>query len=93
MALGIIPPDSEAATGGERVGGMGGGQAPEQKPRPSKSPWLFVGTSLQMGVAIGAGVAGGWWLDQRFGWAPWGVLAGGILGAVVGIYLILKEAS
>jgi F0F1-type ATP synthase assembly protein I len=46
-----------------------------------------------MGISIGLGVAAGWWVDKRFGCAPWGVVSGGVLGTAVGTYYMLKELS
>jgi F0F1-type ATP synthase assembly protein I len=36
---------------------------------------------LEMVVPIGVGVL----LDYNFGWAPWGVVSGAVLGLVVGL--------
>jgi F0F1-type ATP synthase assembly protein I len=58
---------------------------------PPRSPWLFLGTALQMAATIALGVAGGWWLDQRWSWAPWGILGGGTIGMAAGIYYILRS--
>jgi F0F1-type ATP synthase assembly protein I len=35
----------------------------------------------------------GWWLDNKFGWAPYGVLTGLVVGLAAGVrsaYVILK---
>lgn len=32
----------------------------------------------------------GYWLDKKYDWTPWGLLAGLLLGMVVGFYDILK---
>jgi F0F1-type ATP synthase assembly protein I len=37
-------------------------------------------------VAIGGGAWLGYWADQHWGTAPWLLLAGAILGIVVGFY-------
>jgi ATP synthase protein I len=52
----------------------------------------YLGLGLEMAVGIFLGILAGLWLDQRFGWSPWGVLAGAILGLAGGMYLLLKEA-
>jgi F0F1-type ATP synthase assembly protein I len=44
-----------------------------------------------MGAATALGVGLGWWLDERFGCSPWGVLGGGMLGMAVGLYSLLRE--
>lgn len=35
----------------------------------------------------------GWWLDQRRGWAPWGSLAGLLLGTGMGLYRMIRESK
>jgi F0F1-type ATP synthase assembly protein I len=34
----------------------------------------------------------GAWLDRRYGWTPWGVIAGTMIGLAAGLYLLIKEA-
>lgn len=57
-----------------------------------RSQWgqyLGLGLEVMMGVLLGLGV--GWWLDEKFGWSPWGVLVGTMLGLASGMYLLLKQ--
>jgi F0F1-type ATP synthase assembly protein I len=35
----------------------------------------------------------GWWLDRVLGWQPWLMLAGGLLGFMAGLRLLLKSAK
>jgi F0F1-type ATP synthase assembly protein I len=35
----------------------------------------------------------GWWLDQKFGSAPWIMLSGGVFGFAAGLYLMLRAAN
>ena len=35
----------------------------------------------------------GWWLDQRRGWQPWGLLGGLLLGTAVGLYRLIRESK
>ena len=55
------------------------------------------GRGLASGFEIAVGVAVGYfagnWLDQRYGWAPWGVLVGMMLGLIAGAYLLIKEVN
>ena len=49
---------------------------------------------LAFGLAIVIGAAGGWWLDQKFGWRPWGFLGGFAMGLAAGvrnIYVVTKK--
>ncbi len=36
-------------------------------------------------LALVIGTAAGWWLDQRFGWKPYGFFGGFILGLAAGV--------
>jgi len=68
--------------------------AEQPKPPPGKSPMMEglkgVGPYLDLGmtfvVAIGGGAWLGYWADQHWGTAPWLLLAGAMLGIVVGFY-------
>jgi ATP synthase protein I len=57
-------------------------------PRPGR--WIGIGLEIAVGVGLGALV--GWWLDEKFATAPWGVLVGSMLGLAAGLYLLIKEA-
>ncbi len=35
----------------------------------------------------------GWWLDERRGWRPWGLLGGLIVGLTVGLYRLIREGQ
>ena len=68
--------------------------AEQPKPPPEKSrmveglraagPYLDLGMTFV--VAIGGGAWLGNWADQHWGTAPWLLLAGAMLGIVVGFY-------
>lgn len=50
-----------------------------------------LGLSFMFSLVIGVGI--GWWLDNRFGWKPYGFLGGLGLGLAAGVrtaYVILK---
>ena len=59
-----------------------------------KTNW---GQGLAMGFETAVGVAVGYfagsWLDKKFGWAPWGMLLGSMLGLIAGAYLLIKEVN
>jgi ATP synthase protein I len=63
---------------------------------PTETPdsdWgKYASLGLEMFVGVGLGVLGGYWVDKKFGWSPWGVLCGALLGFAAGLYLLLKEA-
>lgn len=54
------------------------------------------GRGLSYGMEIGVGVAvggfGGHWLDHKFGWTPWGLIVGLLIGCFAGMYLLIKDA-
>ncbi len=35
----------------------------------------------------------GWWLDERRGWEPWGLLTGLLAGTAVGLYRMIRESK
>ena len=43
------------------------------------------GLGLSFVFALLIGTFGGWWLDKHFGWAPYGVLAGIVVGLAAGV--------
>ena len=59
---------------------------------PDPSWGKFVGLGLEMAVGVGLGYAVGYWLDQRYGWSPKGVLVGTMLGLAGGMYLLIRTA-
>lgn len=64
------------------------------KKRPDEDPnWgRYLGVGLQMLVGVGLGLVVGRWLDRKYGWEPWGVFAGTMLGLAAGMYLLIKDA-
>src|SRR5205823_3862442 len=52
----------------------------------------YAGIGLQMLVGVGLGYVVGSWLDRKYGWAPWGVMVGSMLGLAGGMYLLIKDA-
>jgi len=62
-------------------------------PKRSEPGWgQYLGIGLEMAVGVTLGYAVGWWLDRKFGWSPWGVTVGSLLGVAAGMYLLIKEA-
>lgn len=51
-----------------------------------------VGLSFVFALMIGVGI--GWWLDQKFGWKPYGFLGGLVFGLAAGVrnvYLVTRR--
>jgi ATP synthase protein I len=65
--------------------------AADDKQSP-ENPWRMAHMGLELAGAALISGAIGWWLDQKFGWSPWGVLTGLLIGCCGGFYLFIKEA-
>ena len=62
------------------------------KPDDSSNWGKHLGHGLQMAVGVALGIVIGRWLDRKFGWEPWGLLACTMLGLAAGMYLLIKDA-
>ncbi|CAN5494711.1 hypothetical protein BH10PLA1_BH10PLA1_20110 [soil metagenome] len=61
-------------------------------PKDNETGWgQFAGIGLQMGIGVALGVFIGNWLDAKYGWAPWGVVVGSMLGLASGMYLLIRD--
>jgi F0F1-type ATP synthase assembly protein I len=69
---------------------MPGTEQPGGKDDPNWGKYAAVG--LQMAVGVALGVIVGNWLDKKYGWEPWGLLVGTMLGLAGGMYLLIKDA-
>jgi hypothetical protein len=65
-------------------------EPPERDARPPRNPWTYVNAGLQFAVTVGLGAGLGWWLDQRYGWEPWGTAGCGFLAVVLAVYHLLR---
>ena len=54
--------------------------------------WKYLGLGTQLTATVVLFVGAGWWIDAHFGCSPWGILVGGVLGIVAGLYQFLKAA-
>ena len=62
-------------------------------PGASSPSWLrYAGLGLELAGTVAVLTLAGWWLDGRFGTAPWGVLAGAVLGLSAGMYNLGRRA-
>jgi F0F1-type ATP synthase assembly protein I len=75
--------------------------APERDSNPDSSDkkagnnadlWRFFGSGMQLAATVGLFALLGWWLDGKFGWTPWGLVACGSFGTLAGLYHFLKGA-
>jgi F0F1-type ATP synthase assembly protein I len=67
-------------------------QMAEKPPVEDPSWGKHLGVGLQMLVGVVLGFVVGNWLDKKYGWAPWGVMVGSMLGLASGMYLLIKDA-
>jgi F0F1-type ATP synthase assembly protein I len=54
------------------------------KPLGPRELGFYVALS-QVGLEMAVPPAVGLWLDKQLGWAPWGVIGGGLVGFMVGM--------
>ncbi len=56
--------------------------------------WIRQGTIvLEFLGCLGLCGYGGYWIDRRWGAAPWGLLGGLLVGMGAGLYLMIREAA
>lgn len=65
-------------------------------PSGSQPDQRFLLRYAGLGTEFVAGMLGcvalGWWLDSRYGWSPWGVLVGSIVGLVGSMTNLIRRA-
>jgi len=75
--------------------GSGGGGEPSRgdwtRPLREAAPYLGIGISFAASVLLGLGL--GYWLDRRFGTAPWLFLVGAMFGLCAGFLQFYKTVT
>ena len=62
-------------------------------PGGSDSPGMrYAGLGIELAATVGLLALLGWWIDGRFGTAPWGVLLGALLGLAGGMTHMVRVA-
>lgn len=62
-------------------------------PVGSGSPGMrYAGLGIELVAAVGLLSLLGWWIDGRFGTAPWGLVVGALLGLVGGMANLVHTA-
>jgi F0F1-type ATP synthase assembly protein I len=55
--------------------------------------WVrFSGVGLELAGAMAGLAFIGYWIDRKFGTAPWGILGGVVFGLVGGLYNMVKQS-
>lgn len=55
--------------------------------------WIrYSGVGLELAGATAGLALLGYWIDSRYGTAPWGILGGFVIGLVGGLYNLVKES-
>ncbi len=72
------------------TGGSKGAPGPKGEGRADYSSLALASTAT---AELVAPVLLGVWLDHQFGWAPWGVAVGGVVGFVGGITHLMMIAN
>ena len=62
------------------------------KPLDPKEMGFYISLA-QVGMEMAVPPAIGVWLDSRFGWQPWGVIVGAVLGFTAGILHLIQLVS
>jgi F0F1-type ATP synthase assembly protein I len=61
-------------------------------PADNDANWgKYLGIGLEMAIGALLGYFVGRWLDNRYGWSPWGVMIGSMTGVAAGMYMLIKE--
>ncbi len=51
----------------------------------------YLGWGMEIAAGVGLGCLIGYWLDEKLGWTPWGMVAFSMLGLAGGFYLLVKD--
>ncbi len=61
----------------------------------TRSVWgaaRYASVGLEFGISVVIGYFGGHWLEDKFGFAPWGGIGGIVIGFVAGLRTLLRAA-
>ncbi|MEM8739737.1 MAG: AtpZ/AtpI family protein [Planctomycetota bacterium] len=61
-------------------------------PRGAGPRWGAVSASFEMAGAVAGGCLLGWLIDEWRGSEPWGLLVGGVVGMLIGMWTLIRLA-
>jgi F0F1-type ATP synthase assembly protein I len=64
---------------------------PEQ-PKPGADWVKLSGLGIELAAAVAGLTLFGYWLDRHFGIGPWGMVVGGTIGIVGGLYNLIRQS-
>lgn len=61
--------------------------------RNDPGSWIrLAGLGFELAASVGGGAMLGWWLDRQLGSAPRALIVGAAIGAVGGVYNLIRAA-
>ncbi|EQA45986.1 putative F0F1-ATPase subunit [Leptospira broomii serovar Hurstbridge str. 5399] len=66
---------------------------PESKKPKEASPWELAGLGMEFCFIVVGSIFIGNYLDSKFGFSPFGILGGSVIGFTYGIYYILYRVA
>ena len=87
-----VPQDPETSRGG--VPPRDVTRPPRGSGKPKPPTWVAMsGLGFEFVGAILVPGAIGWWIDRKAGTVPWVMLAGGLLGFMIGLRLLMRSVN
>ncbi len=64
----------------------------ERKADPAFRGAGMAAAGIEFAIVVGIFVLGGRWVDERFGWEPWGTLGLTLLGVAAAMTMLIRQA-
>ncbi len=63
---------------------------PQESRKTTAAAYRWVNQVTSVGIELAVPIAGGWWLDAKYGLAPWLTVCGVLLGSMLGLLGLVK---
>ena len=63
-----------------------------ERPKPGGDWVKLSGLGIELAAAVAGLTLFGYWVDRHFGTGRWGVLIGGVVGIVGGLYNLIRKS-